>query len=717
MKRLLYFLLTITFLLVSFLSMKQFEFLQFQSFNQHNTNDEAWNVIIKEGDPQKDKDEKFQMLEEIALKSKVNLQRVSYEKSEKNEDKVVYYVYLYDEEKYFESIPLTEGNYLTKGSGPDAFLSTIQTGDRNQIGQMEIFHSFDPIEIRPLAAAKKARNLTGTYTIIGDQKAQEFKRIAGKYGLPVEISKEQTQGIFTEYPYQKMMYICALVLSLLIMLALVYDVINHFKAVAVRLLFGDNFFHVGVFLVRKYSKIFLSSFVSSILGFTFFLYFYNQLQQFVSFLSFWMENVLNMVLILTLLFIGTWIGTKYINISHMIKNKKPIKIVFYINIFVRLVLSVFLILGLQQGLSTIIELKSTNASQQKWSVLKDYTYMGVVANPGTEVFNFEQDSEKGRNFRALYKELESQGAFYISPSNYYLDDLSDPPLNPNPWGMEGKKVEINRNYLDVNPIKDTNGNPITIPSPTKSEIQVLVPEKFKTYQKDIEQSIEQDYQGVYNLIAPAPVEAKIIYVKNEQSYFTYSTQMASNHHYEIDDPIAVIVNADFDPMILANTVARGYGYYTKVQEHDDPFKGTQNTLKKYEFHDILQPVSVAYSTVELKMAKMTEEIQLTSIYSLLLLILAFVLLFFSSIYYLEINKQTLAIQWIFGYSFFEKHYLVYLSILVFWNVSLMISFFAAHTPSFITGIACSLACIDVVLMTIVIMIKERNAAKDVLIDQ
>ena len=102
MKRLVFLLLTITFIVVSSLSIKQFEYIQFQSFN--NNSGEKWNIIIESGNPQKNKSENFKLLEDIAIKSKVNIQRTSYEKDENNNDKLVYYVAFYENDDYFKNI-------------------------------------------------------------------------------------------------------------------------------------------------------------------------------------------------------------------------------------------------------------------------------------------------------------------------------------------------------------------------------------------------------------------------------------------------------------------------------------------------------------------------------------------------------------------------------------------------------------------------------------
>jgi bacteriocin-associated integral membrane protein len=717
MKKLIFLLFTVTFIVVSFLSIKQFEFIQFQSFNNDNK-DAQWDVIIKAGNPQKSNLENFQLLRDVALEAKVNLQRISYERDKNNEDKVVYYVVLNDKGKYFKKLKLQSGDFLDKNSGSDDFLSTVHMNNKHQVGQLQLFHSFDPIEIRPMLAAGKTKDVKGAYTLNGEDQAVNFKKLAEKNGFSINISKDQSQTVITQYPYQQMMYKGSQILCLLIMLAMLYDVGNNYKEIAVRYMFGYSFWEIGAYLFRKYIKIFISSLTTAILGLIIFLYYYNQFQQFVDFFYFWLNNITSILLILALIFIVTWIGTKSINIPQMIKNKKPIKMFFSLNIVVRFVLAIFLLIGLQQGISTFQGLNDTLSKKEKWSLLKSYSYLGVIANSGQDEFNhLQNDEEKRQKFQLFYKELESKGALYISPSAYYMNSSSDAELNPNPWGMEGRKVEINKNYLSINPIKDIDGKQVKMPEPNENEVTVLVPIKFRKYESDINSSIASDYKGIYNLKENKPVNVKIIYVKNDQSYFTYSPNMAQNNNNEIIDPIAVIVNYKFDPVILANTLSRGYGYYTKISKNEDTFGGINDTLKEYGLNDIWQPISVAYSNVELKIAHDLEALQITSIYCALFLILAAVLLYFSSIYYLEMNKQSLALQWIFGYNFFEKHNLFYLSIFVFWNLTFMVCFFIADNAVLLGKVTLGLVFFDILLTSMLLTIKEYNVTKHVLIEK
>lgn len=715
MKKLIFLLCTITFTVISFLSIKQFEYLEFQSFNYDmNHSHENWDVEIKSGNPSKSKFENFQMLTEIVKKSKVNLQRMSQEIGADKKEKLVYYVALSNVDTYFQNMNLKTGNLLDENSNPNLFLSTISSKDKNQIGQLEIFHNFDPIEIRPMVAAEKVRDIKGIYSLSNTKDVKIFEKIAADYGFVLKIAPKDSPTSASEYPYQSMIYTTCFVLCLLLLLSITYDVMNNYKAIAIQFMHGDSFFNIGMYLLKRYGKIIVSSWTLVLMGLIVYLYPYNGYQKLVPFLNFWMKKMMFLFLIIGLILIITWIGTKAINISQMIKNKKPIKLFFYTNLVVRFILAIFLILGLQQGISTFIELKKTSDQQNKWKILKNYSFLGIEA--GTENTIDSKDKDSLTRFKKLYEELEEQGAIYISPSYYYANKKTL-GLDANPWGSEGKQIVINTNYLSLNPIYDIHNKKLKLPTSNKYEITVLVPEKYKAQEEAIKETTKQDYAMMLNKENPDAVQVNINYVKNNQSYFTFTSQMAVQTNYEIEDPIAVILTSNFEENYLASTIAMGYGYYTKNSTSDKPFDKTKQTIRKYEFDSIWSPVSVAYSDVEMKIQKDTEKLQLTIINCGLFLVLTAVLLFFSAIYYLEINKQTLALQWIFGYSFFEKHNLVYLALLVFWQLSFTTCFFISKNSWLLFKISLILAICDMALMSILLILNEYKITKQILMEK
>ncbi|WP_218963704.1 hypothetical protein, partial [Bacillus pseudomycoides] len=81
-----------------------------------------------------------------------------------------------------------------------------------------------------------------------------------------------------------------------------------------------------------------------------------------------------------------------------------------------------------------MELKKTSDQQNKWKILKNYSFLGIEA--GTDNTIDSKDKDSLNRFKKLYEELEAQGAIYISPSYYYANKKML-GLDANPWGSEG----------------------------------------------------------------------------------------------------------------------------------------------------------------------------------------------------------------------------------------------------------------------------------------
>ncbi|MEN0645375.1 hypothetical protein MKY91_19605 [Alkalicoccobacillus gibsonii] len=703
MRKLIFLLLTITLVVISLLTVKQFEYTQFQLFNESDKSGEVWEINILEGNPNVAKTENFQILHEISKELNVNIQRISYEKDDEHGDKMVYYVALSDSEHYFNNLNLINGVFLNTDSNSNEFLSTINTNSNNQIGQLELFKSFDPIEIRPMMAAERKKDIKGVYSLSGTENKDRFKELAISYGFSIGEAEKETQGILTEYPYQDMIYKTTIILFLLIGLATFHDLINNYKAIAIRKLLGFNFFEICGYLIARYLPLLLKSLISAFLIIIVYLYLYNGHSQIYEYLISLLQNLTPFSYAILTTFILTILGIFTINISQMIKNKKPMKIILILNILIRFILSIFLLITIYEGVNTYLTLKNTTSQEEKWEILNDYFFLGIVSESEDELSEIPNDEEKDRNFINFYKELESEGSIYIVPSAYYVTNIDQYLLDPNPWGYDGKRVEINKNYLDINPIYGVDGEQVEL-TEEEDELIVLVPERYLNAEEDIRQTIYEDFNYVYN--DDENIDIEIIYVENNQTYFSYSTYFAEDENYLITDPIAVVVNANFDTSILMSHLAMGYGYYIKNSSSDDPFNQLDQLLDNYGFNDVWTPVSIAYASVESKIATEKELLQLTILTCILYAFLAFLLLFFSSMNYLEMNRQLLSIQRLFGYNLLEKHIVMYLFIIVFWFLILLISSYLVMNATLLTKLLILIVVLDICLITVIIKIKE-----------
>lgn len=714
MKKVLFILMLLTFTLTSYLAIKQFGFHQFQNFNRQNI-ENTQRVIIEAVDNDKTVDANYKLLQKIAIETKINLQRTGEILDGASGNTLVYYVALGDKEKYFEQLELKSGNYLTEKSPKSVFLSTIATGDSKQIGQVELFHSFDPIEFRPLSAAADQADIRGEYEVGGDQNLAAFKKLAEKNKFMLTISKNSSaSGMETPYPYAKLIFQSSLVLCVMFGLAMLYDTVSNYKEIAIRYLFGGNFGDIGIYLWNRYRNSLFLGIGIGISGLLLYLGLVNQFQQFGAFMVFWLKVITPILLVLGIVFLLVWVLASRIKITQMIKNKKPVKILLLVTILAKFGLSLLLVLALQQGLKETIAVKKIMTTDKKWSLLKHYHYLTISAS-STSLDGGLMAAEN-KSFTQLYRELEEKGALYIMPSNYYEEDQEE-TYSTDFFGAEGRRVELNNNYLAINPIIDAENRKINISSKKfANTLTALVPLKYKKYQTRIKKTLQADYEDIYSNKTNKAPNIKLIYVKDGQSYFSYSTDFAKDNTYQLIDPIAVIITPYANSQYLSNKLAMGRGYFPKNHTNEKPFAQTKQLLKKYGFDNYWTPSGSAYFWVETDSKNNKESLEIGISYILLSTVLLMNLAIFSIIFYIEANKQVLAVQKLFGYHFIEKHGLVYLTLFAFWSLVYMGELIMAEQHVLLWQIVLTLAIVDFIFISVFLAIRERKIVKPAIVN-
>lgn len=714
MKKVLFILILLTFTLTSYLAIKQFGFHQFQNFNRQNV-ENTQQVIIEAVDNNKTVDTNYKLLQKMAIETKINLQRTGAKVDKTNGTTLVYYVALGDKEKYFEQLKLKSGSYLTEKSPKSVFLSTIATGDSKQIGQVELFHSFDPIEFRPLSAAADQVDIRGEYEVGGDQNLAAFKKLAEKNKFMLTISKNSSaSGMETPYPYAKLIFQSSLVLCVMFGLAMLYDTVSNYKEIAIRYLFGGNFGDIGIYLWNRYRNSLFLGIGIGISGLLLYLGLVNQFQQFGAFMVFWLKVITPILLVLGIVFLLVWVLASRIKITQMIKNKKPVKILLLVTILAKFGLSLLLVLALQQGLKETIAMKKIMTTDKKWSLLKNYHYLTISAS-STSLDGGLMAAEN-KAFTQLYRELEEKGALYIMPSNYYEEDQEE-AYSTDFFGAEGRRVELNNNYLAINPIVDAENRKINISSKKfANTLTALVPLKYKKYQTRIKKTLQTDYEDIYSNKTNKAPNIKLIYVKNRQSYFSYSTDFAKENAYQLVDPIAVIITPHANSQYLSNKLAMGRGYFPKNHTNEKPFTQTKQLLKKYGFDNYWIPSGSAYFWVEMDSKNNKESLEMSISYILLSTFLLMNLAIFSIIFYIEANKQVLAVQKLFGYHFIEKHGLVYLTLFAFWSLIYMGELIMVEQHVLLWQIVLTLAIVDFIFISVFLAIRERKIVNPAIVN-
>src|SRR4051794_19478420 len=108
MKKMIFILCCLVLTLISFLSIKEFESIQFQEFFSEQSAQD-YSLYITNGNAELTNEDNYQVLEDLAVELGVNIQRSTSESTADGKNKNVYYVALGDAEDYFSNMPLQSG--------------------------------------------------------------------------------------------------------------------------------------------------------------------------------------------------------------------------------------------------------------------------------------------------------------------------------------------------------------------------------------------------------------------------------------------------------------------------------------------------------------------------------------------------------------------------------------------------------------------------------
>ena len=189
-------------------------------------------------------------------------------------------------------------------------------------------------------------------------------------------------------------------------------------------------------------------------------------------------------------------------------------------------------------------------------------------NINDELKNFYQKSKDKIKIFLINSdnyEKESDGRGNQRYEFEYVGDKEEQICSP-----AGRSIQIDENYLKRNPIQTCNGKAISkLIDYDQNTLNILVPEQYKKYEKKIVKNYKENFyfQKVTidnyfrknmnkpkNMLKKDKLSIHIIYVKTNQSYFTYDSD-TGNGKNQIIDPIAVIYTGGVDSSCIASMYA------------------------------------------------------------------------------------------------------------------------------------------------------------------
>ncbi|MDD3184006.1 MAG: DUF1430 domain-containing protein [Anaerostipes sp.] len=278
-----------------------------------------------------------------------------------------------------------------------------------------------------------------------------------------------------------------------------------------------------------------------------------------------------------------------------LKGKDRTLIITMVNMGIKVLATVFLILFIAGVFHQYGTIRSKQKMYQGWDQSSNYGVFDAWCNGNDSGEEGERETEITVR-RDLYPKLNQMGAILINAASYEKQQVED---EQNQEWKGYNDCKVNPNYLKKYALYDTKGQRISI-SEKESDWILLVPEKYKQEEKKIRKyyledraSMKKDADIDYYKIQPSKKvmeqKLKIVWMKNNQSIFSFHPEVNENQGNMVWDSIiqvvteensclgdrdAILGNSDSDPLKIPI-----------IKSSKDTYKSLLPILKKYQLDD------------------------------------------------------------------------------------------------------------------------------------
>lgn len=601
-----------------------------------------------------------------------------------SEDSLTEYIYLtHDLSSYFSNFSLLDGDFPHDTKSEMFYLSTLN--NKKTTGKLFSYTKENNFNIKPLQSYSEDKLLTGNYIFVLEDANKIDSFVSGlekKLNLKIKYSKYEFQSPIETFWLQ---VIPLVLLYILCFLSTMYYYFLQYKNFAVQLLNGYSVMDIW----KKYLlQICFYYFIAMLLSTCFIavikvgklLFTLEWLEILIKYFVY--QSVIGIVFcfVISLVFIRV----KNIDISSSLKNKKPLKQIQILNGFIKVLFSVITLYLMFLSYSTLsMSYKYYKINANEWEKLKAYGIMytsGPTPNGDQPKAVLELFDKQYK----LFKYTNDRGAILVNISDAYEAKEAGVVI-PDQSKFAADIIRINNNYLKLNPIRSVD-NKIVEVNENDKELVILVPEKYKSEEKELRIFLEEEYDfqkyGAKNSFLQdigEPIESKsnelyrIIWVKDGQSYFTFSNHYAKDtNNYFYDGIGVVLTNENGNKGALYDTIVGNRGYFIKLTDKKSPYNSVKSEIEELGLKDLYPTL---YNAYDVNHFEIQEHMKRTYIYLFILSMTAlsyFMISVFTTMNYLEQYKYKHTIQTIYGYSYFTKHRIYLILINSIWIVSTFI---------------------------------------------
>ena len=607
-------------------------------------------------------------------------------KSIYSEKKSVEYVYFtHDIDSYFTNFLLLDGVFPDDKS--DEFnISTLK--DKSVTGEIFSYKEDNDFSIKPLKLFPKDKSVAGDYIVSLKDKNNIYPfidKLQRDLGMKINYYSYEYNSVIDSSSWLKIVPI--ILLYVLSLFMIIYYYFLEYKNSAIRLLNGYGSLDIWKkYFLQIFKMYFLALIISTIVVMIFItiknsLFNLHWFKIIIDYLFY--QFIIGMIVcfIMSLLFVRV----EKISISASIKNKKPLKQIQIVNSLVKVIFSVIILYLLFVSYSAFLDsYRYYHKNGNEWEQMKSYGVMPTKA-PLPSGNDPEAILEMFDKKYKLFKYTNDRGAILVRFSDAYRAKQMGIEVE----GVsvyEEKTILINNNYLKLNPIYGLDDKLIDIKE-DDDRLTVLVPEKYKKEEQELRRYFEEEYylqkykvkntflkDAGKELPLKEDMAINIIWVKNNQSYFTFSNDIAADTNNRFYDGIAMILtNANGNEAAWYDTVVGNNGYFIKLLDKEVPYNTIKDQIENLGLQEFYPVLYNAYDSIEGRIQMHVER----AYQFLVVLVVALLGYLFISISttlnYIEQYKLKHTIKIIHGYSYFKRHklYLMFTNFVWFFSILIL----------------------------------------------
>ena len=413
----------------------------------------------------------------------------------------------------------------------------------------------------------------------------------------------------------------------------------------------------------------------------------------------------------------------FVNLNSRNEKKRLSKIRLIANIS-KLCLLILIIILCKDFSDQRILLKTNEANLNLWKNTENMFKICEIYSP---IYgNLPKEYEQNEKILSVYKDLSKMNKVFIintlnfehaniTDSEEYCNYMTNVHKEEDLYSHNGRNIMVDKNYLKRNFIKaySDKSNVLDKIDDNKDVLNILVPQKLKKYEDTIKKSYREWFYfqkvDVLNIYKEArneelvtreidDLKINLIYIENNQSYFTYNMYSGDSFN-TIKDPIVTVYTENVDNSVLAANLS-AYMFLESENEYSAS-KEIKDVTQKYNINELNAVLSV-YDEKGEEIDYIKDKIERLILKIIIVLFMLIALMSVITYVYYKSWISKIVIKSLYGYNFISTYKGLLLSSLCMYILAfLLMTIIYKEIYPFMIIVAISMILIDFITTKVV----------------